>query len=94
VAAPSSQRRALHIACGAALFNLRLAVAVAGRQPVVRLLPDPGQPLLLATVRLAAPWHAQQHELELHVAGHRDGGNPPLGDYAQARRKAALTQAG
>jgi hypothetical protein len=27
--------RALHIACGAALFNLRLAIAVAGRQPVV-----------------------------------------------------------
>ena len=35
--------RALHIGCGAALFNLRLAaVAVAARQPVVRLLPDPG----------------------------------------------------
>ena len=47
--------RALHIACGAALLNLRLAAAVAGRQPVVRLLPDPGQPLLLATVRLAGP---------------------------------------
>jgi hypothetical protein len=78
VAAPSSQRRALHIACGAALFNLRLAVAVAGRQPVVRLLPDPGQPLLLATVRLAAPWHAQQHELELHVAiaARRTNGSP------------------
>ena len=36
--------RALHIACGAALFNLRLAATVAGRQPVFRLLPDPGQP--------------------------------------------------
>ena len=45
--------RSLHISCGAALFNLRLAVAVAGRQPVVRLIPDPGQPLLLATLRLA-----------------------------------------
>ena len=32
--------RALHIACGAALFNLRLAAAVVGRQPVVRLIPD------------------------------------------------------
>lgn len=47
--------RSLHISCGAALFNLRLAVAVAGRQPVVRLIPDPGQPLLLATLRLARP---------------------------------------
>jgi nitroreductase len=61
--------RALHIGCGAALFNLRLAaVAVAGRQPVVRLLPDPGQPLLLATVRLAGPHPAQPDELELHTA--------------------------
>ena len=60
--------RALHIACGAALFNLRLAAAVAGRQPVSRLLPDPGQPLLLATVRLAGPCRAQPDELELHEA--------------------------
>ena len=60
--------RALHIACGAALFNLRLAATVAGRQPVFRLLPDPGQPLLLATVRLAGPCRPQPDELELHAA--------------------------
>ncbi len=60
--------RALHIACGAALFNLRLAAAVAGRQPVVTLIPDPGQPLLLATVRLAGPGQPQQQEIELHAA--------------------------
>jgi nitroreductase len=60
--------RALHIACGAALFNLRLAATAAGRQPVFRLLPDPGQPLLLATVRLAGPCRAQPDELELHEA--------------------------
>lgn len=60
--------RAVHIACGAALFNLRLAIAVAGRQPVVRLLPDPGQPMLLATVRLAGPCHAEPAERELHAA--------------------------
>jgi hypothetical protein len=33
----------LHIACGAALFNLRLAAVVAGRHPVVRLTPDAGR---------------------------------------------------
>jgi len=44
--------RAVHIACGAALFNLRIAVAAGGREPVTRLLPDPAEPLLLATVRL------------------------------------------
>jgi nitroreductase len=60
--------RAVHIACGAALFNLRLAAAVAGRQPVVTLLPDPGQPLLLATVGLAGPGRAQPAERELHAA--------------------------
>jgi nitroreductase len=60
--------RALHIACGAALFNLRLAATVAGRQPVLRLLPDPGQHLLLATARLAGPCRAQPDEVELHAA--------------------------
>jgi len=60
--------RAMHIACGAALFNMRLAAAVAGRQPAVQLLPDPGQPLLLATVRLDAPHRAQPAERDLHAA--------------------------
>jgi nitroreductase len=59
--------RAVHIACGAALFNLRLAAAVAGREPVVQLLPDPDRPLLLATVRLAGPHRAQPAERELHA---------------------------
>jgi hypothetical protein len=60
--------RAAHIACGAALFNLRLAAEVAGWQPDVRLLPDPGTPLLLATVRLGRPWEAGDTERELHAA--------------------------
>jgi nitroreductase len=60
--------RAVHIACGAALFNLRLAIAVAGREPVVRLLPDTGQPLLLATVRLAGRYRPGEVEGELHAA--------------------------
>ncbi|MEU3950698.1 nitroreductase [Streptomyces sp. NPDC029526] len=45
--------RALHIGCGAALFNLRVATAHAGLLPDVRLLPDPQDPLLLAAVHLA-----------------------------------------
>ena len=60
--------RGLHIACGAALFNLRLAAAVAGRQAVVRLTPDAGQPLLIAAIRLAGPCQPQQQEIELHAA--------------------------
>src|SRR5581483_3589031 len=34
--------RGLHLGCGAALFNLRVAVANAGFHPGVTLLPDPG----------------------------------------------------
>ena len=70
--------RALHIACGAALLNLRLAAAVAGRQPVVRLIPDPAQPLLLATVRLAGPGQPDQQEIELHatIAARRTNRSP------------------
>jgi nitroreductase len=60
--------RAVHIACGAALFNLRLAAAVAGRQPLVQLLPDPGQPLLLARVHLGDPHRVQRQERDLHGA--------------------------
>ncbi|MFE4056624.1 Acg family FMN-binding oxidoreductase [Streptomyces sp. NPDC059096] len=44
--------RGLHIGCGAALFNLRVAAAHARLRPVTRLLPDPSDPNLLATVRL------------------------------------------
>ncbi|MFD9637850.1 nitroreductase, partial [Streptomyces violascens] len=43
--------RALHIGCGAALFNLRVAIAHRGMHPRVDLLPDPSRPDLLATVR-------------------------------------------
>jgi nitroreductase len=60
--------RAVHIACGAALLNLRLAAAVAGREPVVELLPRPEQPLLLAAVRLTGPHRAGEGERELHAA--------------------------
>src|SRR2546430_15982767 len=43
--------RAVHIACGSALFNLRLAIARAGHQPVARLPPSPRDPPLLPSAR-------------------------------------------
>ncbi|MGW2597205.1 Acg family FMN-binding oxidoreductase [Streptomyces klenkii] len=46
------RRRAQHLAVGAAVFNLRVAAAEAGWEPVVELLPDPGDRGLLATVAL------------------------------------------
>jgi nitroreductase len=60
--------RAVHIACGAALFNLRLAVTMAGREPVVTLLPDGGQPLLCAALRLAGPARPGETDSELYAA--------------------------
>jgi nitroreductase len=60
--------RAAYLGCGAALLNLRLAAAVAGLRPDVRLLPDPGQPLLLARIVLAEPHDATPWERELHAA--------------------------
>ncbi|MFE2109473.1 Acg family FMN-binding oxidoreductase [Kitasatospora sp. NPDC059463] len=46
---------AVHIAAGAALFNLRVAAARLGRESAVRLLPDPADPRLLAVLDLSAP---------------------------------------
>ncbi|MFR9799104.1 Acg family FMN-binding oxidoreductase [Streptomyces sp. MS06] len=46
------EHRGLHIGCGAALFNLRVAAARAGLQARVRLLPDPDDRWFLATVHL------------------------------------------
>ncbi|MFE2638620.1 Acg family FMN-binding oxidoreductase [Streptomyces scopuliridis] len=47
--------RGLHVGCGAALLNLRVAIAHLGRRAVTTLLPAPGTPGLLATVRLDGP---------------------------------------
>ncbi|MGW1164616.1 Acg family FMN-binding oxidoreductase [Streptomyces sp. NPDC001153] len=48
-------RRAQHLSVGAAVFNLRVAIAHLGWDPVVRLLPEPGEPDPLATVQLTTP---------------------------------------
>lgn len=53
VADPSG--RETHIGCGAALANLRVAVAAHGREGVVRLLPRKHEPTLLAIVRIGGP---------------------------------------
>ena len=60
--------RAVHISCGAALFNLRLAVTCAAVEPVTRLLPEPGDPQLLATVRLTRPHRPSPRDRELYAA--------------------------
>lgn len=62
--------RALHISVGAAVLNLRVAVAHFGWSPVTRVLPAPEDPELLATVRLAAPTarRASVHRTDLYAA--------------------------
>jgi Putative TM nitroreductase len=47
--------REAHISCGAALLNLRLAIAAAGRTPIVRLLPDPENRAHMARERVGGP---------------------------------------
>ncbi|MGP3915990.1 Acg family FMN-binding oxidoreductase [Nonomuraea sp. 10N515B] len=57
--------RGLGISCGAALFNLRLAIRMTGHDPQVQLLPDPGErPDLLATVR-TTPGSPPDHDERL-----------------------------
>ena len=56
VADPDDQE--LRLACGAALFNLRLALLARGVRPAVALYPDPARPQLVAQVRRAGTGHA------------------------------------
>ncbi|HUK70205.1 MAG TPA: hypothetical protein VLW50_15865 [Streptosporangiaceae bacterium] len=60
---------ALHLSCGAALYNLRLAIRMAGLKPLVWALPDPAhEPTLLAVVQLAEGRSATVAEQELFEA--------------------------
>ncbi|MCK2218988.1 hypothetical protein MF672_035105 [Actinomadura sp. ATCC 31491] len=59
--------RSLHVSCGAALFNLRMAARAAGRAPAVRLLPDPRErPDLLAAVRIGTRVRASAEARQLY----------------------------
>ncbi|MGW7528835.1 Acg family FMN-binding oxidoreductase [Streptomyces sp. NPDC054783] len=62
--------RALHLSVGASVFNLRVAAAHFGWAPVVRLLPDPEDPGLLANLRLSGPGrrHPMGHRPDLYPA--------------------------
>lgn len=87
--------RAARIACGAALYNLRVAVLAASLEPRVRVLPDPAQPLLVAEVRLAGPHRATCWERELHAAIFRRQTNrePFAGQLVPAGVRSELAEA-
>ncbi|UFR00259.1 nitroreductase [Streptomyces sp. Go40/10] len=65
------EHRGLHLGCGAALLNLRVAAAAAGLAPVVRLLPDPAHPDLLAEVHLSGTGPPDDTLARLGPAIHR-----------------------
>lgn len=89
------------IACGAALFNVRIAVRHLGFRPVVDLLPDPGDSGFLAHVGFAAHAPSAPEEEELARAmAHRHTyrgrfGTEPVADallddlHEQARAEGA-----
>ncbi|WP_433226831.1 Acg family FMN-binding oxidoreductase [Actinomadura formosensis] len=61
--------RALHISCGAALFNLRLAIRVTGHRPLVEPFPDAAdRPALLASVRAEDATMPSPRQSELYAA--------------------------
>src|SRR5438552_183411 len=59
---------ASRVGCGAALFNLRLALVVGGRPAVVRVLPDPDDPQVLARLGPDRPRPALPVEGRLYRA--------------------------
>src|SRR5581483_6245042 len=65
--------REMMISCGAALFNVRLALRSLGFIPETRVLPDPGQPTLVARVswRQQAPADEFERRLSRHVLTRR-----------------------
>lgn len=92
--------REMRIACGAALFNLSLALHGLDVRPTITILPDPARPTLIATVRngghkLATP---EQRELLRAVPRRRTNRQPftdtgPTLGELQALRRAALAEA-
>ncbi|MBG0817902.1 nitroreductase family protein [Planomonospora sp. ID82291] len=59
--------REMLIGCGASLLNTRIALRAAGYEPLVRVLPDPDRPLLLATVRPGPRIAMDEHTALLHA---------------------------
>src|SRR6516162_11728187 len=73
--------REMTISCGAALFTARLALRSLGYIPEACVLPDPGQPLLVARVswqRRAAPTEFERRLFDqvLRRRTHRGGFDP------------------
>jgi hypothetical protein len=92
--------REMMISCGAALFNVRLALRTLGYIPETRVLPDPAQPGLVAQVSWRERAAADEFERRLsgHVLTrrtHRGAFDPePLPPDTLAALRAAATREG
>src|SRR6516225_6212291 len=92
--------REMMISCGAALFNIRLALRSLGYSPETRVLPEPGQPTLVAKVSWRAGATADEFERRLssHVLTrrmHRGAFDPePLPPDTLAGLRAAAAREG
>lgn len=91
--------RELRIACGAALFTLRLALHGLRVRPVVSVLPDRGRPELIAVVRHGGTKDPTPEQLRLLAAVPRRRTNrrpfsdePVAGPAVQELRRAAAEE--
>jgi nitroreductase len=85
----------LRLACGAALFNLRLALLARGVRPAVALYPEPDRPHLVAQVRRGGTGHATPELTRLLQAVSRRHTNrrPFTGAPVAAEERYALRRA-
>ncbi|MFI9495182.1 Acg family FMN-binding oxidoreductase [Streptomyces halstedii] len=70
-AATASAARDVHLSCGAAVFNARVALARLGRGARTDVLPDAGDPLLVARVTVADEPPDPELEALHHCVGRR-----------------------
>ncbi|MFE2597086.1 Acg family FMN-binding oxidoreductase [Streptomyces sp. NPDC059396] len=74
----------LHMGCGAALLNLRVAAVHQGLRPVTTLLPDPRDPSLLATVRLESAATAAEAQADAQDEAQAEARDDGLGSLHPA----------
>jgi nitroreductase len=85
--------RAMHISVGAAILNLRLAIRHSGRWAALALLPDPSQPLHVATVRLGGPCPVEEDDRTLYAAiARRRSNRGPFEDRVPAEVELAALE--
>jgi len=87
--------RELRLGCGAALFNLRLALYGHGIRPLVTILPDRSRPDLLAVVRAGGhrPATPEQRRLLAAVPLRRTNRHPYGDDPVTPQERYALARA-